>query len=898
MNFIISPGLNDWIALIAFNVTVVGLSSLAEKRTVIGIEYGKYLLDQFKWLGFFRIYHILVLVALINAASLVVMLHPEFSNVLTSIVFYFLVLSSLFVLYYLFAYVLRVHPDVKKSIYRKQLLGLYINSDTKCDFEGDIVIGMPTGDRTTKKITSDVQSFFNRFDEETITAFHEVFGPSSPIYARDFRTMQEWRSLGDYEPHDYRVHRRDAAKSPTSVVHISWEFFQMFRFSEIQDRWLLEILNIFNGPYADAYPRLRLYNIAAVFGQINRVGFAEGLYRYKFLDYMMPYIVRALDPTGDENREERILVERYFHIQFGQYIHDTMLHHPAATFTQSARKALSAMICVEKYRGVIPVKGRIPCYQKANALEEYDTLLREVVSAWEKEAIQIKTLVFDFGNVLVSWNPDNLYGQQGENCFRSHSRYQKFRKEVLSAKWLRELDSELDMHDIVEKRCEEYPSFRRALKMYETEWMKTLSGEVEGMSDLINGLPADIRVLGLSNWCASTFIKAREKYPILQKIDEFMISGGLKSADGTPIPSKPDSSIFKAFVDRFKVAPEECLFIDDSYDNVKAARRLGMKSLWFVDAETLSLALEPVIQKTHKWGENRAVWMALSGLDPTKVVIDNFDPIPFSFTEDEIKQDFVRYEHSDFVRGMDDQPKCMLVHYGFDSSVLSLKLKQTQWRHCQFVWHHRFEGEENAEIKRKKWRNDIVYEHLSDEAENIVYPNSFCLHLVIETLDGNVLVTDISGKKSNDYPKTKAFTIGEQIEKSDFCSCGDSFLMKWVRRAVYEEFGLSDAAFDKQFDASSLRVLSLNLEEDIFNFALVCTIKMRCRIAQFKRVAKLDKKELSTVSEMPLQEVPGILLGYPDNQDLYHPSSYMRLLAFYLYKKGLAQARQDLGCWI
>lgn len=605
MDFILTPSLNDWIALIAFNVTVVGLSSLAEKRTVIGIEYGKYLLDRFKWLGLFRVYHILVLVALINALSLIVMLHPDYSPVLTTVVFSCLVLSSIFVLYYLFGYVLRVHPVVKKTIYRKQLLGLYVDSDTKCDFEGDVVIGMPTGDRTSKKITSDVQSFFNQFDEESITAFHEVFGPNSVIYARDFLTMREWHRLKE-KPHDYHVHLRDEKRTPTSVVHISWEFFQMFRFSEIQDRWLLEILKIFNESYADKYPRLRLYNVAAIFGQINRVGFAEGLYRYKFLDYMMPHIVKALDPTEDENRQERIPVERYFHIQFSQYIHDTMLHHPTSTFTQSARKALKAIICVDKYRGVMPVKERIPCYQKWDGFEEYDMLLREVVSDWEKEAVQIKNLVFDFGNVLIGWNPDNLYGEKGESCFSFPSRYRKFRRDVLSDEWLRELDSKEDMHEIVEQRCKEYPLFGKALRMYETEWMKTLLGEVDGMRDLIKELPSDIRVLGLSNWCLSTFTKAREQYPVLQLIDEYQISGGLVSEDGTPVPAKPSELFFRKFFEDFKVTPEECLFIDDTYDNVKAARKLGMKSLWFADAEILRLALEPVLDRKMKWGENRS----------------------------------------------------------------------------------------------------------------------------------------------------------------------------------------------------------------------------------------------------------------------------------------------------
>ena len=251
------------------------------------------------------------------------------------------------------------------------------------------------------------------------------------------------------------------------------------------------------------------------------------------------------------------------------------------------------------------MKDRILCYKHPDKVEAYDSLLSEVVTAWEKESSQIKNLVFDFGNVLVGWNPDNLYGKKGEKCFRCESRYKRFRRKVLTSKWLRELDSQLDMHDIVEERCSEYPTYRKALKMYEIDWMKTLSGEIEGMRDLIEGLPKDLRVLGLSNWCASTFALAREQYPVLQLVKDYMISGGLTNAEGVGVPPKPDASIYKEFIGKFKLSPEECLFIDDTYDNVKAARSIEMKSLWFTDAENLRLALEPVVSGRLKDGRRK-----------------------------------------------------------------------------------------------------------------------------------------------------------------------------------------------------------------------------------------------------------------------------------------------------
>ena len=44
----ITSNIELWVALIALNLTLIGFSSLAEKRSVIGIEYGKFLLDRYK----------------------------------------------------------------------------------------------------------------------------------------------------------------------------------------------------------------------------------------------------------------------------------------------------------------------------------------------------------------------------------------------------------------------------------------------------------------------------------------------------------------------------------------------------------------------------------------------------------------------------------------------------------------------------------------------------------------------------------------------------------------------------------------------------------------------------------------------------------------------------------
>ena len=133
------------------------------------------------------------------------------------------------------------------------------------------------------------------------------------------------------ESHDYSVYDKG---EDTGLKHISWEFFQMFRYSEIQERWLLEILKIFNLEYSQPFPRLRLYNIARILGQINSVGFSDGLYKYKFLDYLLPYIKDAVDAQGDMDSEMRIKVEKYVYEQLALFVQKRIEQErgPGATF--------------------------------------------------------------------------------------------------------------------------------------------------------------------------------------------------------------------------------------------------------------------------------------------------------------------------------------------------------------------------------------------------------------------------------------------------------------------------------------------------------------------------------------------------------------------------------------
>ena len=59
---------------------------------------------------------------------------------------------------------------------------------------------------------------------------------------------------------------------------------------------------------------------------------------------------------------------------------------------------------------------------------------------------------------------------------------------------------------------------------------------------------------------------------------------------------KPDPAIFRLVLDRLGVTAEECLFVDDSEENLAAAQRLGFSSLHALDERVVAAQLRAVLR--------------------------------------------------------------------------------------------------------------------------------------------------------------------------------------------------------------------------------------------------------------------------------------------------------------
>ena len=199
----------------------------------------------------------------------------------------------------------------------------------------------------------------------------------------------------------------------------------------------------------------------------------------------------------------------------------------------------------------------------------------------------IKNVIFDYGNVLVDWNPAYLFlsyfnGNEAECRF--------FTDNVCNREWFTRMDRGEDMDKCVAELQATYPQYAEAVAMFRDRWFEMCHGDIPGMLELIQELKSEgVGVFGLTNWPAATFAEARRRFKTIASIDNYVVSSSVKLV-------KPDPAIYKLLLSKYNLKAAECVFIDDRVDNVNAAIALGMSGIVYPGtAAGLSGILYPML---------------------------------------------------------------------------------------------------------------------------------------------------------------------------------------------------------------------------------------------------------------------------------------------------------------
>lgn len=196
---------------------------------------------------------------------------------------------------------------------------------------------------------------------------------------------------------------------------------------------------------------------------------------------------------------------------------------------------------------------------------------------------EIKAIIFDFGGVLIGWDPRNLYSRFFPGQPQA---MEDFLKEIKFMEWNAQQDKGRPFAEAVAVHSRQFPHHAHLISAYHENWKESLTGTIDGTVELLRALKKKgYPLYGLSNWSAETFPIVRHEYEFLNLLDDVVISGEVKLI-------KPEPEIFELCLQRIGKPASQCLLIDDSEANIIVAQKIGIDTIHFESPEQLKRELQ------------------------------------------------------------------------------------------------------------------------------------------------------------------------------------------------------------------------------------------------------------------------------------------------------------------
>ncbi|MDX2234126.1 MAG: HAD family phosphatase [Hyphomonadaceae bacterium] len=187
-----------------------------------------------------------------------------------------------------------------------------------------------------------------------------------------------------------------------------------------------------------------------------------------------------------------------------------------------------------------------------------------------------KAVLFDYGNVLVRWDPRNLY----RKLFDDPAEMDWFLEHVCTMDWHLRHDSGEPMAVTTAELAAAHPRYADHIHAWSARFGEMIDGEIDGAVALIDALKAQGRTVGvLTNMPADQAWTCFAGFSRWAALDTILVSGFAKAA-------KPGARSYRLALAHLEAEPGDVFFVDDSPRNVDAARALGITAHLFTGPET------------------------------------------------------------------------------------------------------------------------------------------------------------------------------------------------------------------------------------------------------------------------------------------------------------------------
>jgi len=192
----------------------------------------------------------------------------------------------------------------------------------------------------------------------------------------------------------------------------------------------------------------------------------------------------------------------------------------------------------------------------------------------------INSIIFDFGGVLVDWNPRYMY----KDVFENNSEMELFLTQICSEDWNLQQDKGRSLSEGTRVLQDKFPEHRTNIQLYYDQWEKMLKSDIPENVAILLQLKLKYKLYGLTNWSAETFPVALKRFSFFKYFDGIVVSGEEKMV-------KPDEDIFYLILKRYNLRAGNCLFIDDNLKNINTANKLGFSTIHLKEMTDLKTEL-------------------------------------------------------------------------------------------------------------------------------------------------------------------------------------------------------------------------------------------------------------------------------------------------------------------
>ena len=184
--------------------------------------------------------------------------------------------------------------------------------------------------------------------------------------------------------------------------------------------------------------------------------------------------------------------------------------------------------------------------------------------------MNIKNIIFDFGGVLMDWNPRYFF----KDYFNDDDKMEYFLTHIAQSEWNEEQDRGRSLLEGTDIQVQKFPDWEKELRAYYDNWHVMLKSDIPQNVEVLRKLSkTDYHLYGLTNWSEETFPYALENY------DFFELFNGKIVVSGTEKLTKPDPKIWNVLLERYDIQADESVFIDDNPKNIEMAKSLGFHTI-------------------------------------------------------------------------------------------------------------------------------------------------------------------------------------------------------------------------------------------------------------------------------------------------------------------------------